>query len=45
MVSCHTCNPGSGVVDALEAGSGIDNVARGKDINLVGSVLAVKITT
>ena len=39
-----TCNPGSAVVDALEAGGGVNQVARGKDIDLLDSVLAV-ITT
>lgn len=39
------CNPGSAVVDALElGGGGVDNVARGKDIDLLVNALAV-ITT
>ncbi len=40
----RTCNPGSAVVEALEVGGGIDDVARGKDIDLLGNGLAV-ITT
>jgi hypothetical protein len=38
------CNPRRAVVEALEVGSRVDDVARGKDINPLGSVLAV-ITT
>lgn len=40
----RTCNPGSAVVEALEVGDGVDDVARGKDIDLLGNGLAV-ITT
>lgn len=38
------CNPGSAVVEALEVGGRVDEVARGKDVDLLGSGLAV-ITT
>jgi len=38
------CNPGSAVVEALEVERRVDHVARGKDIDLLDSVLAV-ITT
>jgi hypothetical protein len=38
------CNPGSAVVEALEVGGRVDEVTRGKDIDLLGSGLAV-ITT
>lgn len=40
----RTCNPGSAVVEALEVGDRVDDVARGKDIDLLGNGLAV-ITT
>lgn len=40
----RTCRPGSAVVDALELGGGIDDVAGGKDVHSGSSVLAV-ITT
>lgn len=39
------CSPGSAVVDALELGGGIDNVAGGKDVHPGSSVLAVITTT
>lgn len=38
-------NPGSAVVEALEADSGINNVARGKDVDLLENDLAVVTTT
>lgn len=38
------CGPGSAVVEALQGGDRVDEVAGGKDVDLVDSVLAV-ITT
>lgn len=38
------CSRGSAVVEALEVGGGVDEVARGKDIDLSDDVLAVVIT-
>lgn len=40
----HTCGPGSAVVEALEGRDRVDEVAGGKDVDPVDSVLAV-ITT
>lgn len=38
------CSPGSAVVEALERGSGVDDVAAGEHIGLAHNVLAI-ITT
>lgn len=40
----HTCDPRSAVVEALEVGGRVDNVAGGKDIDAGSQVLAI-ITT
>lgn len=39
------CSPGSAVMEALERGGGVDQVATGEDIRPTGNVLAVAITT
>lgn len=43
--SGRTCGPRSAVVEALEAGSRIDDVARGKDVDTGGDFLTVVTTT
>ena len=39
------CGPGSAIMNALEAGGVVDDVAGGKNVDLLDSVLAVVITT
>lgn len=41
----HTCEPRSAVVEALEVGNRVDDVAGGKDIDILGNDLAVVTTT
>lgn len=41
----RTCDPRSAVVDALELGGRVDNVAGGKNVDPRGDVLAIVITT
>jgi hypothetical protein len=38
------CSPGSAVVDALEVGGSVDNVAGGKDVDALDKILAIVIT-
>jgi len=38
------CDPGSAVVEAVDVGDSVNDVAGGKDIDSLGNVLAVAIT-
>ena len=40
-----TCSPGSAVVETLQRGGRVDDVAAGEDVNLTGNYLAIITTT
>ena len=41
----RTCGPGSAVVETLQRGRRVDDVAAGEDVNLTGNYLAIITTT